>query len=394
MRRTIRTLLACALLAGCTEPYATPETDRDFRGVAAYIAPGAPPPRLILTHGMCSDLHRAEPGRDWVGARAALIAEALGGRFDETPPYAVVTYPAGRPPDAPGVQRYDFTLAGTRGSVEVSFLTWGRHVDASRRALAYENTSAADTPGAPVRARLNAGLKTELMNRCLIDAVTYLGPRGDPIRRDMRAALCDILGGSFKPADPAGSASRPARCTGIDPDGATVILIPESLGATILFEAFAALDDRAGGFDLAQRLGQVRAIYLASNQLPLLELASRLPPDEIGVARAGDGRAAAELSGLDAFVAILARAPVPRSADGRREPVQLVAITDPNDVLGYRIRPDRFGDNAPITVHNVLVSNAPTALGAIANPAAAHRNTARPEIYRLLMEGSAAGPGG
>ncbi len=394
-----RIALALALLAGCSAPYATPEAQpsRALRGVVDYFGdrfqPGGPRRvRMIFTHGMCSDSHR----EGWVAERAAQVARAVGGTASV--PLARNPYrPAGADPVTGAVQRHDVDIVSPQGTVAATFLTWGRQVDRYRENLAYENTRRGPTaPDAPERASLNAGLKTELMNRCLIDAVVYLGPNGDPIRRNMRAALCDVLGGRF---DETGSGNpRVAdRCQGLEADPVPTVLVPESLGSTILFEALTGLDDGEGQRRLARSLGSVRSIFLASNQFPLLDQASE-PDVGPGVsARAlarSDDRA---LGGALGDVLILLGTPPAAALRSARiaapaEPVQLVAITDPNDVLGYRLDPEVFSpDRYPwVEMTNVLVSNAPTWFGSVADPLAAHRKTARDPVFDLIARGRAA----
>ena len=396
----------CLLLAACSNPYATPERqpDRGFLGAADYLDPrfqpdpSRPRVRAILTHGMCSDTHRANAnGRrpSWVKLRARQIASALGGSVDlpaEIEPTEEYHLP-GADPVTGGVQRYDVKIETPGGVIEAVLLIWGRQVDRYRENLAYENTRhGPDAPDAPIRARLNARIKSELMNRCLIDAVVYLGENGDPIRRNMRAALCDTLGGSFEAVGAGGNPRRPDICRRPVADPTPTVLIPESLGSTILFEAFNGLDDGAGRARIAASLGSVRAIYLAANQFPLLSQA-RVPdlapgPTALRRARAPEGA-------LESFLALLARRPTLRAlrtgeVPPEAERIQLVAITDPNDVLGYRLDPEAFaGDRHPgIEMTNVLVSNAATWFGLLANPIAAHSNTARDQVFRLIALGS------
>lgn len=65
----------------------------------------------------------------------------------------------------------------------------------------------------------------------------------------------------------------------------------------------------------------------------------------------------------------------------------MVAFTDPNDLLSYRLLPARYA--APdVAVADVLVSNARTWLGLIENPVAAHMNyLANPDVGKLITCG-------
>lgn len=375
--------LLLSSLAACSNPYATPvvEEGLGFRGVKDYLA-SSPTVRMVLTHGMCSGSHLATGPLEtnWVARRAMQIAAELGAPLDPQP--RMRTYP----PDAratgePAVERYDYTFTGTRGTVEASFLIWGRHVDAYRKALEFENTSGDGSPGAPpVRAPVNAALKAELMNRCLIDAVVYLGRNGDPIRHQMRWALCDILGGRFAPASTAGAAETKAGCNAAQGFGDPAVLVPESLGSTILFDAFDDITPRAALAGIAD----IRSIFLASNQLVYLQQGNRpLGPPASGRVRAR--RAAAEGDALTGFLDLAA--PTGFRARGLPgQPIELVAITDPNDPFGYRVNQAAVAGRN-IALRNVLVSNAPTILGVFSDPIAAHRNTERPQVIELIVNG-------
>lgn len=386
-------LLFLFFLAACSNPYATPEVQpaAQFRGITAYAPPGDNTRvRAILSHGMCSAIHRADGDvetTNWVKRRAGQIAAALGSTAPVSlPSRPTKSYPAGRSAGQPGVHRYDVTIPHAGGTVEAVFLIWGRHVDPYRANLDYDNgRRTSETPEKPQRALLNNIGRTELMNRCLIDAVVYLGPSGNPIRHDMRHALCDILGGSFTSARPKGNPLEPATCRRPDGPGIDTVLIPESLGSTILFDAYTGLDDQRGGFFLSQRLSEIGSIYLASNQLPLL----RQGTEEVGVVRAfGAGGTDSLGRFLDAVGT--ARA-VPRAFDAgapRFDTTELVAITDPNDVLGYRISEEVVAGTG-VDLRNVLVSNAPTYFGLFSNPIEAHRNTERPQVFEIIVNGLA-----
>ena len=392
--------LAVACLAACTRPYAEPEVTpaRDFAGARSYVAEGQVPAlRAILTHGMCSGDHRAQNADgspSWLETRADELARALGGQFDPEAPRQVAYFPGGAEnPDIEQVERHVVPIDTADGPVEAVFLIWGRHVDPYRAALTFENSSAATDPAAPQRARLNATLKSGLMNGCLIDAVVYLGENGDPIRAGMREAVCDTLGGRFAPARPAGDAGASATCGGSGARQVPTVLIPESLGSTILFEAITDLDSPPGLLRLADGTGAIRSIYMASNQLPLL----RLGNTREATARALGGDATASGGGALEDLLSLIAPPQFRSADAGPAvaPPQVIAITDPNDLLGYRLDPELF-DEPPyrdFEIRNVLVSNTPEVFGLIADPLEAHRGTASDTVFGLIANGWTAPPG-
>jgi len=402
-RSPLRWLALVLALAGCAAPYATPEVQTATRapGVLELLGQDGPPApailseparpgpaplvgRLVATHGMCSHNHTRA---GWADLRRDDYAAALGATgFTPLTP----TLPEGGPPRV-HMDRYRLHRPG--GDVELVLLRWGSHVDAARASLDYDNHRAGpDAPEAdpevgahPQRGRFMADIRAELMNRCLIDAVVYGGSAGDPIRDGMRRALCTALGGQ-PGATLGGTPGAPAArlvCRIGRTAPVPTVLLPESLGATILFEAFNALDRSA---PLSAALSDVRGIYLLSNQYPLLSLANPADPGTPGFATA----AAARAPGAGPIVTFLDRyAPAAglRIAEtGTPDPgVALVAISDPNDVLSYRIHPRQMQGQARVA--NVLVSNTATVLGLFANPARAHSGYRRAQVFTVIAGG-------
>ena len=106
-----------------------------------------------------------------------------------------------------------------------------------------------------------------------------------------------------------------------------------------------------------QRFASIQTIYLMANQIPLLDIASPMPPasslDEmIGMMHAGRMAMAPER------VATMA---VPT----------VVALTDPNDLLSYRFLPPVV-DLVRARLINVIVSNAATWLRFLERPDTVH----------------------
>lgn len=64
----------------------------------------------------------------------------------------------------------------------------------------------------------------------------------------------------------------------------------------------------------------------------------------------------------------------------------IVAFTDPNDVLGYRLLPKHYEDKAHVA--NVLVSNSSSYMGLAENPYLAHTNYLNnPDVASVMMCG-------
>ena len=346
------------LLGGCGTPYRPPVVVRDstpFPGVAAIVAAnGARPVDLILVHGMCTQ----DPG--WAERSIARIAGALSSHGSTA---NATTRPAPAA-SAGGIEVVERSQRIGGGTLHYHALLWSPLTADLKRQLDYDHTGqptdcAADQVCKPKRAALNGSVKDRLLNDCLADAVIYQGASHDAIRDAMVETVSRIL------------AANP------EPDG-TLVVVAESLGSKMLFDALASMLEskqprtQALGRLAARRLGLV---YMAGNQLPILGLA-----EQDLVARAMPAQDA-----LQRFLELRRRQPAQRTEGLQR--LALVAFTDPNDLLSYRLLPARYA--APdVAVADVLVSNARTWLGLIENPVAAHLNyLANPAVGELIACG-------
>ena len=156
-------------------------------------------------------------------------------------------------------------------------------------------------------------------------------------------------------------------------------LISESLGSYMLFDAIEGLNrgrvNSPAGEPLFSRL---RLFYMFANQIPLLELAELKPrpgaPGSRSVHRKHQAqrvpRSRAPLAGDRAA----ARPPtgVGPEAAPPETPLEIVAFTDPNDLLSYELsrRNYRLAGEDPhaFETSNVLYPNATAWLGLFADP--------------------------
>jgi hypothetical protein len=147
----------------------------------------------------------------------------------------------------------------------------------------------------------------------------------------------------------------------------------------MLFDALSAMleswqpQTRALGQQAARRLG---LLFMAGNQLPILGLAEQ---------SAAAQRAIATQDSLQRFLDLRRRQPNRRADTLQR--LAVVAFTDPNDLLSYRLLPARY--TAPdVAVADVLVSNDRTWLGLIENPMTAHLDyLANPDVGSMIACG-------
>lgn len=347
------------LLAACTTPYRPPvlvHGSASFTGLNAVVSAGEPVD-VILVHGMCT---RTEA---WAHRAVDTILAAI------EPGYAAKPRASVPPPAAASIQvvQRDEIVRGV--PVRFSALIWSPLTAGLKHQLDFDNTGTAtdcSAPGEcrPRRARLNGIVKDRLLNDCLADALIYQGDSRETIRKQMMAALDATI----------------ARQR-----GGPLILVTESLGSKITFDALNAMLEKQAP-ESQVRTAQVAVsrlvqVFMVANQLPILGLADQV---------AGDQQTARLLPQPDALERFLTlRRSFVRSADKRFAELTLVALTDPNDVLSYRLLPSRYASPV-VHVADVLVSNEPTYLGLLENPITAHTGYLdNPDVALVIACGSA-----
>lgn len=387
MRQTIRALVVLATaivtLAACTRPYDRPE----FRGSMSFagasdLATDSRRVRVIMSHGMCSGTHQAfgEPGLNWVADRSELIAELVGdASYERRPPdepYEIAAEYFGTA-RSPAVARYDLEIRSSDGTIyELRMLKWGQSFQSATNALDILEAEIQQPP--IIRATLNDTLKTSLMDDCLVDAVAYSGARGDSLRSAYREAMCNLMGGSISGTN-LGRPGESVTCAGMG-TGSQVptILVPESLGSKIMMDAILSIR----GDNKERALGPVRAIHLATNQIPLLSQAEA--EDAADEALTNDRN----LRGARDFRTLIQQFSSKTRSQALSNPISVVVYSDPNDLVGYPLTSEWIPDDGTATLTNVLISNGDNYFGAIANPLDAHRGTARPQVFKMILYGS------
>lgn len=211
-------------------------------------------------------------------------------------------------------------------------------------------------------------LKNELLNDRFADAVLYLGGEfKTAMQNPIRYALCFMLNDPLTaralemPVDPVHA------CAPFLEEGAVLRLprdrafaiVTQSLGSTMVWETLVQMhEDGQAGPNVPFRaiaeeiLGRTRMVFMLANQLPLLRLGSvdrPLPPGTMTEStRARPSAFPPKLKGVVGQARTKAEEP---------KPIQVVAITDPNDLLGYAIPHHLVEDARPyLAVTNVSVS--------------------------------------
>lgn len=219
-----------------------------------------------------------------------------------------------------------------------------------------------------------------LMDQCLVDAVVYLGKNGDRIRAQTEKAVCHILGGDI-PTDGAVCSFAGG------PPPEKIAFVTESLGSKVLFDAIrkiwndASAKGPAAMREAAHRFSRLVGIYMAANQIPLL--------DQADAAAASASNPVTSLSAhpLLAIFENARRIEEEQNRGPRLPPQVLVAFTDPNDLLSYRLIRDDIGISH-LRLVDVTVSNDWIYLGYVERPDTAHCGyRENPTVLKLIIHG-------
>ncbi|MTV41277.1 hypothetical protein [Duganella radicis] len=366
LRRTLRRaslllpiLLLPALLPACGTPYRPPllpdTPPAVFPGLIDIAAQaGGREADVLLVHGICT--HDA----GWLDEVLPPLTRAVRD--------ATATAPARvAGASAAAVQIVPATIATPAGRLRFDALIWSPLTSDLKRQLCYDQSGkSALCTGAPpypyTRAKLNARFKDGLIDDCLPDALIYAGAARETMQLRMREAVLQVLSGMR--AD------------------APLVVISHSMGSKMLFDTLLRMSNEPAGSPAAlaaqQAVRRLRFLVMAANQIPLLSLAEQAPASMAAATDAGDATPPPDsLQRLLRQHRTLAATP----------PLTLVAFTDPNDLLSYTLPPERYEANG-VTVHNILVSNAPTYLGLLERPDTAHLNyLSNPDIGRLIACG-------
>ena len=329
--------------------------------------------RIFLTHGIGTAAQDDGTGTNGPCALASVIvrlAYVLGvqqqpvdqprgacGALVLPPPRDIVVSGASRP-----AELYDFAFTGAR-TVTFSFLLWAPITEDIKATLG--------ETGHPPWALLTTAAKSFFQSH-LSDVVLYGGTYRAVMRAAVEQALCLFVGGT--PADDPTICRNAARAR-------QTVLITHSLGGYMLMDAIADIraahaSPRADGRPPAPAdtdaaaiaLERTDLIFMLANQLALLDLTTLttfpIPPGEA----AGEGGRM-----LDGFRRHWDRHH--QRVDDRRR--QIVAVSDPNDLLSYLVSSgDVTGTppHDPTVVANVYLGVARNWLDLFAWPVSAHVN--------------------
>lgn len=338
----ISMLLVCS---ACTRPYKNPVLDppgTEFIGAIDLIDRYGTV-EIVSMHGMCTH------GEEWAKKTVDRISTATPELTRMSTSESTVS----------GVKLYktNFVDSGNKVRLTDYAFVWSGLTAAPKRSLCYDSDivtpSCQDPSELSTRKRgsINSALKSNLMNDCFADALIYLGPQGPEIRQAIRDAVDAVL------SDGQGDSDK------------TLVLISESLGSKVLADSLTEeTDDKAGRLQL---FAPTELVFMAANQIPILSLADE-DHDKSGTFE----------NSLQEFLFQISE----QRDDKRAGDLQVIAFTDPNDLLSYELKATGF------SASNVFVSNDKTWFGKLERPDTAHRNyLENDKVWQLILCGSSGG---
>jgi hypothetical protein len=394
------------LLAGCAAlptPVVLNGDVPSFAGMSALVeeAPGRPL-HVLLVHGMGTP----QPyGFDaFIGALAGRFGYVQRppskpeGQYEGcykrvtpaqpalvTPPPDVIDVPAAAPENQARLYTYDFGPPGSdRTALTVSYLLWTPLTEAVKCRLEDEDASAPQK-------QAFADFAKDFIDDKLADAVLYAGSyRQRVLRLSLQGALCKVTGGKWTAGE----------CAPHGPDYRDpTVIITHSLGGYMIMDAIQSdLRCKLGPNAAVARtpaekvLENTPVIYMMANQLALLDLSTLRHDPNAPRVRASE-TAGEKITNDFAKCWAEARAMAARR-EGRSAPVsQVVAFSDPNDILSWRLQPRNLqfphADWGKVTVTNVFMSNNEFSIpGAISDPVNAHTGYfVNPTVIDMLICG-------
>ncbi len=260
-------------------------------------------------------------------------------------------------------------------------LTWSSITQSSKEAIAFDESEVYKAR----RASLNQSMR-EFINDIAPDPIAFAGNSGEGVLNAIGQSLCWAMSTTWSelPESTTGQACKLGEGFGSRAAIDDFAFITHSLGSRAIMDSLQRTVRRSDDPEFhdniyVQRLTDALRkrefqLFMLSNQLPLLE-AGQDPQEITG--------AAAEFCGPDA----------PRSHERFFKSLQMVAFSDPNDVMSYPIPEtwvERYVDsrlcpkvtNITINIANV---NSFFGLGTFANPLTAHTGYDEDERVGSLM---------
>jgi hypothetical protein len=362
------------LLAGCAAmPTPVVLNETTFKGMYAVAeeAPGRPL-HVLLVHGM------GTPQPNGFDAFIASLAGRFGlvqippaelepqwqGCHQETPAQPMLLQPkpqaigntAAAPENLAQLYTYDFAPSpNAKPTLTVSYLLWAPLTAQIKCGLETEDN------GAPQKQAFAAFAK-DFIDDKLADALLYAGTyRKEVIRPSVQGALCKVAGGTWDPDH--------RKCALGDYHDPTVI-ITHSLGGYMLMDAIQAelreddCEPNSGGGPAEKILENTPVIYMMANQLALLDLSTlRRDPQAPKTKTAATDAVTKQFAKCWLIARARSKIEAAPAGPGQAAPPksQVVAFSDPNDILSWRLEPKNLelprSQRGQVAVTDVYLSN-------------------------------------
>jgi hypothetical protein len=245
-------------------------------------------------------------------------------------------------------------------------LTWDSIVEEEKQDIAFDNSGEYSFR----RTGLN-NLMKGFVNETVPDVMMYQGSSGERIQVSVSSAMCFMFSYSWDSLPDGGNRvcathENPENFLRYVQDD--YAFITHSLGSRVTTDSLQRIARQMGAETdpvIIERMRGIRGrripVFMLSNQLPLLQLGQELPE----VAQEQEAICSAD---------------APRRNERLFDEINLVAFSDPNDLLSYAIPPgyvDKHIDSRMCpSVVNVIINVAEIidllGLGQVANPASAH----------------------
>lgn len=331
--------------------------------------------KLVYVHGI---------GEHQTGHAGELI-QSLSDALDLTVRASVVKQIVLAPPDAPSrpfgvVNVIRMTDAQRRRELIFYELTWSAITAKEKQSIAFDNSVFYSSQ----RATVNRAAK-QFANNALPDPLAFIGKRGADIRGSVGQALCWALSQNWDnlPAQTEGQRCESSSHYGDRVAVDELVIASHSLGSRAAVDA---LQDAARGLSptreneartrqfAAELKDKVISLYMLSNQLPLLEAGQ--PSQTVTGANS-------EFCGAGA----------PQAAKRFLQRLDMVAFTDPNDILSYPVPQfwarEYLDSRLCVNVRNVTINIATVrrlpVVGEFADPVTAHTGYDRDSRVSELM---------
>ncbi len=362
--------LASLSVVGCTTPYSTPEIKGDSPIRAIGIAEllnqdGVNEVDVLMIHGMCTH------DKNWVVDSNNNLLKVL--KIDEKIDAGSLQ------PTAVFSQTELYSLAFEKGNkhIRTHSIVWSPATVPLKGKLCYDQSAArtgstAYCQGKPdypyKRSKLSSLLKSRLLDDCLADAMVFAGPA----RREIMDQVAEAI--TYAAGIRAREKSKRSLIHQGEVEQTPLFIISESLGSKILFDTLSDMIAKNQERLVSQTMARVTQIYMTANQIPVLSLAAPVGAvklRETDTSGIGTDSLNILLQQLKKYPAVQ---PKLRSIKSLLPPgkMQVVAFSDPNDLLSYGLRGSGHEENENYRIIDVFVSNAPTWFGLVENPLRAH----------------------